>query len=46
MPAGTVGVDADRDQRVHVDDAAAFADLLSQGINPDERVRTLVQQAV
>jgi hypothetical protein len=37
--AVAVGVDADRDQRVDVDDAAALADLLGQGIDPDERVR-------
>jgi hypothetical protein len=31
-----VGVDADRDQRMTVDDAAALADLLGQCVDPDE----------
>ena len=34
-----VGVDADGDQRVDVDDPAALADLLGQRVDPDERVR-------
>jgi hypothetical protein len=33
-----VGVDADRDQGVDVDDAAALADLLGQRVHPDERI--------
>jgi hypothetical protein len=41
-----VGVDADRDQRMHVDDATALADLLRQRVDPDERVRAGVQGPV
>ncbi len=44
--AVAVGVDADRDQRVHVDDAAALADLLGERVDPDERVRAGVQGPV
>lgn len=44
--AVTVGVDADRDQCVDVDDPAAFADLLGERIDPDERVRAGVQGPV
>lgn len=36
--AVAVRVDADCDQCVDVDDAAALADLLGQGIDPDEGV--------
>ena len=31
-----VGVDADRDQGVNVDDATALANLLGQHVDPDE----------
>jgi len=41
--AVAVGVDPDGDQRVDVDDAAALADLLSQCVDPDERVGPGVQ---
>lgn len=41
-----VGVDADRDQRVDVDDPAALAGLLGQGVDPDERVRAGVKGLV
>ena len=41
-----VGVDADRDERVDACDAAALADLLGQGIDPDEGIRAGVQGAV
>ena len=34
--AVSVAVDADRDQRVDIDDSAALADLLGQGVDPDE----------
>jgi hypothetical protein len=44
--AVAVGVDADRDQGVDVDDAASLADLLGQCVDPDERVRPLVQRRV
>lgn len=42
----SIGVDADRDQRVDVDDAAALADLLRQRVDPDERVSVLIQRPV
>ncbi|GAA3228032.1 hypothetical protein GCM10020256_39880 [Streptomyces thermocoprophilus] len=44
--AVAVGVDADRDQGVDVDDAAALADLLGERVDPDERVRAGVQGPV
>jgi hypothetical protein len=40
-----LGVDADRDQRVHVDHTYAFADLEHQRIGSGERVRASVQWA-
>jgi hypothetical protein len=39
-----VGVDAGGDQRVHVHRPAALADLLSQRIDPHERVRAAVER--
>jgi hypothetical protein len=44
--AAAVGVDADRDQGVHVDRAAVLADLDDQRVGPHERVRTGVQWPV
>ncbi|SDN16246.1 hypothetical protein SAMN05216259_1035 [Actinacidiphila guanduensis] len=41
-----IGVDSDRHQRVDVDDPAFLADLLGQGVDPDERVRAGVQRSV
>ncbi|SCE17590.1 hypothetical protein GA0115240_142178 [Streptomyces sp. DvalAA-14] len=41
-----VGVHADRDQCVDVDDPAFLTDLLGQGVDPDERIRPGVQRAV
>ena len=41
-----VGVDADRDQGVDVDHAAALADLLGQGVDPHEGVGAGVERAV
>lgn len=41
-----VGVDADGNQRVDVDDAVVRADFLSERIAPHEGVRTGVQQMV
>ena len=41
-----LGVDAGRDQAVHVHRAAALADLLGQRIDPHERVRAAVQRPV
>ena len=38
------GVDAGRDQGVHVHRPAALADLLGQGVDPHERVRPGVQR--
>ncbi len=40
------GVDADRDQRMHVDDATTLADFLRQCVDPDKRVRSGVQGPV
>jgi hypothetical protein len=40
-----VGVDAGGQQGVHVDDAAAFADLEHEGVGGDEGVRAGVQRA-
>ena len=45
LPA-PVGVDAGRDQAVHVHRAAALADLLGQRVDPAERVRPAVQRPV
>lgn len=44
--AVSVGIDVDRDQRVNVQDAATFADLLGQCVDPDERIRSVVQGPV
>ena len=41
-----VGVDADRDQGVHVDGAAGLPDLDGQRVQPHERVRATVQRPV
>ena len=41
-----LGVDADGDQALHVDHAAALADLLHQRVDPHERVRAAVQRPV
>jgi hypothetical protein len=41
-----VGVDADCDQGVDVDDPAFLSDLLGEGVDPDERVRAGVQRTV
>jgi hypothetical protein len=41
-----LGVDAGRDQAVHVHGAAALADLLGQRVDPAERVRASVQRPV
>lgn len=41
-----VGVDADRNQRMDVDDAVARADFLSERIAPHAGVRAGVQQMV
>jgi hypothetical protein len=44
--AQAVGIDADGDQGVHVDDAATLADLPGQGVDPDEGVGAGVQRTV
>ena len=41
-----LGVDAGRDQAVHVHRTAALADLLGQRVDPHERVRAGIQRPV
>ena len=41
----SVGVDGGGQQRVHVDDPAAFTDLEHQGVSGHERVRAGIQRA-
>ncbi|NQE72679.1 hypothetical protein NG2371_07172 [Nocardia gamkensis] len=43
--AVALGVDAGRDQTVHVDHAPVLADFQHQGVGGDERVRALVERA-